>query len=104
MPRAVAATSPLPSRRRRIFEQADRDHDGVITAAELRASRIDEDGDGRVDHVELLHAVRRAGYDVHEEEVTFVEAILAAAGDADHDGVLTLAEINARAAAEVSKS
>ena len=87
----------LSQRRRRRCAPAG---DGSISSEELRA--IDEDGDGRVDKAELRHAMRRVGFDAHRDELTFIEAIMAAAGDADRDGVLTLNEINTRAAAEVA--
>lgn len=77
---------------KRVFQSIDVDSNGQISESEIRA--IDINGDGFVDSNELVSALVRLGFKATPEELTFVRAVLLAAGDADHDGRLSLSEIN----------
>lgn len=81
---------------RKIHAYIDVDGDGEITQEELKV--LDEDGDGKLSKEELRHAIQRILHmDADEQENTFINEILAEAGDADGDGCLTVTEINAQA-------
>lgn len=76
-------------RRRHRDAMLDTDHDGVVSPAERQArlrpmvERLDRDGDGRLSVDELASRDRRMGFDDP------------AAIDTDHDGQISLAELDA---------
>ena len=75
-----------------IFQSIDKDGDHKISPEEIRA--LDKNGDQGVDREELVAALAERGFKTYPGEFSFADAVLAAAGDVDKDGVLTLNEIN----------
>ena len=71
----------------------DADGDGEVTTEELKA--LDIDGDGKLSKEELRAAIAKVvGLSTIEGENALVDYVLAAAGDTDKDGELTVDEIN----------
>ena len=77
---------------KQIWKQIDRDSDGLISKEEL--SSVDSDGDGKLSRKEIAQLLRNIGFMVDDEELSFVDCIMDAAGDIDHDGFLTYEELN----------
>ena len=78
---------------KRLWNILDADKDGVVTAEEMKA--LDLDGDGNLSKEELRSAmVKILGMSAHEGQDILLDYVLAAGGDADNDGTLTMAEIN----------
>eukprot|EP01127_Copromyxa_protea_P010652 TRINITY_DN2610_c0_g1_i1.p1 TRINITY_DN2610_c0_g1~~TRINITY_DN2610_c0_g1_i1.p1 ORF type:complete len:455 (+),score=64.78 TRINITY_DN2610_c0_g1_i1:720-2084(+) len=75
-----------------IFNELDANKDGVIDAAEL--SRYDLNKDGCLDRAEMIVALKSMGFEVDEEELSFVDCVMEMAGDRNRDGILTLEELN----------
>ena len=71
----------------------DADGDGEVTTEELKA--LDIDGDGKLSKDELRAAISKVvGLSTIEGQDALVDYVLAAAGDTDKDGELTVDEIN----------
>lgn len=78
-----------------IFDSIDADKDSKWSISDLSA--LDTDHNGGIDATELLDAIKNlAGMSVFKGENALVEVILEVAGDTDHDGLLTLQEVNAK--------
>ena len=78
---------------KRLWNILDADKDGVVTAEEMKA--LDLDGDGNLSKEELRSAmVKILGMSAYEGQDILLDYVLAAGGDADNDGTLTMAEIN----------
>jgi hypothetical protein len=80
-----------------LYSLLDGNGDHVITPAELAS--FDKDGDQALDVHELMGMLCALGFGVDDEVTDFARWVMSAAGDADGDGRLTLAEINAAVAA-----
>lgn len=77
----------------KVLDALDADHSGSISAQELKA--VDTNGDGFVDKGELVEAlVKLGGFKATHDELSFIDQVLAVAGDVDRDGRLSLNEIN----------
>ena len=78
---------------KRLWRLLDADGDGVVTTEELKA--LDIDGDGQLSKSELRAAmVKVLGMSTFEGQDTLLDYVLAAGGDTDNDGQLTVEEIN----------
>ena len=71
----------------RIWKQLDLNEDGKLSAEELLA--LDLDHDGRISRQEIGQAMRKLGFLVDDEETTFIDCVLEAAGDKNKDGYLS---------------
>ena len=76
---------------RQVFLSIDVNGDGKISAEELKA--LDTNNDGKVSRSEMAAAMRRAGYEVDDTEFSFVDLVMEAAGDLNHDGFLDKQEL-----------
>lgn len=76
---------------KRLWDHLDTNHDGKLAREELLV--LDTDGDGRIGRSEIAHALRHLGIGVDDEEMSFIDCILDAAGDRNHDGYLSEEEI-----------
>jgi hypothetical protein len=77
---------------KQIWNKLDLNQDGKIDASELKS--VDLDGDNRINKAEMAIALRSLGFEVDNEELSFVDCIMDIAGDSNKDGYLTLEEIN----------
>ena len=78
---------------KKLWALLDADGDGKVTTEELKA--LDIDGDGKLSKSELREAISNiVGLSTIEGENALVDCVLAAAGDTDRDGELTVDEIN----------
>ena len=78
---------------KKLWALLDADGDGKVTTEELKA--LDIDGDGKLSKAELREAISNVvGLSTIEGENALVDYVLAAAGDTDRDGELTVNEIN----------
>jgi len=78
----------------RLWNVLDADGDGSVTSEELKA--LDIDGDGKLSKAELVSAIARiAGLSTYYGQDALVDLVMAAAGDVNTDGQLTVEEINA---------
>ena len=78
---------------KRLWNVLDADNDGVVTSNELKT--LDLDGDGYLSQEELMTAMKNIlGFSTHEGQYTLIKRVLSAGGDTDHDGKLSLDEIN----------
>ena len=64
--------------------------DGKLSKEEILA--LDTDGDGRISRKEIADAMRRLGMKVDDEELSFIDCVMVAAGDKNHDGYLSADE------------
>ena len=77
----------------RLWRLLDSDDDGVVTSEELKV--LDLDGDGQLSKNELRSAMAKIlGMSTYEGQDTLLDYVLAAGGDTDEDGKLTVEEIN----------
>ncbi|KAL0485283.1 calcium-binding protein [Acrasis kona] len=74
-----------------IWRRIDTNNDGVWSKEEMAV--IDTDNDGRVSKKELAAMMRNIGFDVDDEEISFVDCIMEVAGDVNGDGYLSEEEI-----------
>lgn len=76
---------------RAVWESLDTNRDGVLSAEEIAAA--DLDGDGRLSRHEVAVAMHKAGWEVDEQEMGFVDKVMEAAGDTNRDGYLDRKEL-----------
>jgi len=76
---------------KQVWESIDTNQDGVIDADEL--ARVDTDGDQRISKNEMVVVMKNLGWDVHPDEISFVDCIMDIAGDVNHDGYLSQDEL-----------
>eukprot|EP01095_Lingulamoeba_sp_RSL-Kostka_P003381 TRINITY_DN14367_c0_g1_i1.p1 TRINITY_DN14367_c0_g1~~TRINITY_DN14367_c0_g1_i1.p1 ORF type:complete len:578 (+),score=221.46 TRINITY_DN14367_c0_g1_i1:54-1787(+) len=76
----------------KVWEMIDKNHDDILTEEELSA--IDFDHDGKISRTDLANALRKIGFDVDNDELSFVDCIMSAAGDRNHDGFLDRNELH----------
>eukprot|EP00746_Dinoflagellata_sp_MGD_P084739 gnl/MRDRNA2_/MRDRNA2_33606_c0_seq1.p1 gnl/MRDRNA2_/MRDRNA2_33606_c0~~gnl/MRDRNA2_/MRDRNA2_33606_c0_seq1.p1 ORF type:complete len:374 (-),score=80.22 gnl/MRDRNA2_/MRDRNA2_33606_c0_seq1:97-1152(-) len=85
-----------------IWKACETDGDGELSNEEI--AKLDLNKDGKLDKGELAAALNNiCGFSVYEGEHSFVEALLVAAGDVDHDGSLTLSEMNSQRKQKLQK-
>ena len=78
---------------KQVWNSIDANQDGVIDADEL--ATVDTDGDQRISKAEMTEVMKKLGWDVHPEEISFVDCIMDIAGDVNHDGYLSQEELTA---------
>lgn len=78
----------------RIWNYLDPDNRGEICSEALRT--LDVDSDGMLDKKELMAALTAVGLSAHGDETALVDIILSMAGGHDHQGAVSVTEVNAR--------
>ena len=77
----------------KIWRLLDADGDGIITNEEIK--KFDKDQDGSISREEVREAITEVlGMSSHEHENMFLDYVMTTGGDTNHDGKLTLEELN----------
>ena len=75
-----------------LWHSIDTNHDGKLSEEELL--KLDLDNDGRISRHEMAVALRKLGFEVDEIETSFLDLVMEAAGDKNHDGYLDVEEVD----------